>query len=100
MTFSFVNPCENATSGGSLQGLAPAWRKMAAGRRLLSCTRPAWRADCGRMIDTTVILFSTVMCLVVIFRAIRLDGQRPWFGSAAEDRKAGGIAREGETDSS
>jgi len=52
------------------------------------------------MIDTTVILFSTVMCLVVIFRAIRLDGQRPWFGSAAEDRKAGGIAREGETDAS
>ena len=35
------------------------------------------------MIDDTVILFTTIMCLVVVFRAIKLDGQRPWFGGLA-----------------
>ncbi len=34
------------------------------------------------MIDTLVILFSTTMCLVVVFRAIKLDGQQPWFGAS------------------
>ncbi len=32
------------------------------------------------MIDDSVILFSTIMCLVVIVRAIRLDSVLPWFG--------------------
>ena len=32
------------------------------------------------MIDTLTIFFSTLMCLVVVFRAIRLDAARPWFG--------------------
>ena len=32
------------------------------------------------MIDFATILFSTIMCLVVMFRAIRLDGRTPWFG--------------------
>lgn len=31
------------------------------------------------MIDMAAILVSTVLCLVVVFRAIRLDGQIPWF---------------------
>ncbi len=34
------------------------------------------------MIDTATIFFSTLMCLLVVFRAIRLDGQLPWFGKA------------------
>jgi hypothetical protein len=32
------------------------------------------------MIDNAVILFTTIMCLVVVFRAIKLDGTMPWFG--------------------
>jgi hypothetical protein len=32
------------------------------------------------MIDDLVILFSTIACVVVVFRAIRLDAKRPWFG--------------------
>jgi hypothetical protein len=32
------------------------------------------------MIDTATIFFSTLMCLFVVFRAIKLDGQIPWFG--------------------
>jgi hypothetical protein len=35
------------------------------------------------MIDDAVILFTTIMCLVVVFRAIKLDGQVPWFGHGA-----------------
>ena len=31
------------------------------------------------MIDTATIFFSTLMCLVVVFRAIKLDAARPWF---------------------
>ncbi len=33
------------------------------------------------MIDTVTIFFSTLMCLLVVFRAIKLDGVRPWFGA-------------------
>ena len=33
------------------------------------------------MIDTATIFFSTLMCLAVVFRAIKLDGARPWFGA-------------------
>jgi hypothetical protein len=33
------------------------------------------------MIDTAAIFFSTLMCLIVAFRAIKLDGQLPWFGT-------------------
>lgn len=33
------------------------------------------------MIDTAVIIFSTLACLFVVFRAIKLDGSLPWFGS-------------------
>jgi hypothetical protein len=32
------------------------------------------------MIDDAVILFTTIMCLLVVFRAIRLDAKTPWFG--------------------
>ncbi|MEJ0046484.1 MAG: hypothetical protein WDN04_10470 [Rhodospirillales bacterium] len=39
------------------------------------------------MIDDAVILFTTIMCLVVVFRAIRLDGRMPWFGDGP--RRAG-----------
>jgi hypothetical protein len=35
------------------------------------------------MIDTAVILFTTISCLVVVFRAIKLDGQLPWYGVGA-----------------
>jgi hypothetical protein len=38
------------------------------------------------------------MCLFVVFRAIKLDRQTPWFGSAKADREAGHAAGEGETD--
>jgi hypothetical protein len=33
------------------------------------------------MIDTAVILFSTLMCLFILLRAIRLDGMLPWFAT-------------------
>ncbi len=36
------------------------------------------------MIDIAVIFFTTIMCLIVVFRAIRLDGQTPWFGTGAQ----------------
>jgi len=36
------------------------------------------------MIDDLVILFSTIACVIVVFRAIRLDGQLPWFGPDTE----------------
>jgi hypothetical protein len=35
------------------------------------------------MIDTAVILFSTLMCVIVLFRAIKLDGQLPWYGKGS-----------------
>jgi hypothetical protein len=35
------------------------------------------------MIDTAVILFTTIACLVVVFRAIKLDGKLPWYGVGA-----------------
>jgi hypothetical protein len=38
------------------------------------------------MIDDTVILFTTIMCLIVVFRAIRLDNQLPWFGDGGRRR--------------
>jgi hypothetical protein len=38
------------------------------------------------MIDTATIFFSTLMCLVVVFRAIKLDGRMPWFGVPAKRR--------------
>jgi hypothetical protein len=41
------------------------------------------------MIDDIVILFTTVMCLVVVFRAIRLDGRMPWFGDGQRRPDAG-----------
>lgn len=33
------------------------------------------------MIDDAVIIFSTLACLIVVFRAIRLDGRTPWYGT-------------------
>jgi hypothetical protein len=39
------------------------------------------------MIDTATIFFSTLMCLFVVFRAIKLDGQVPWFGKKPVDTK-------------
>jgi hypothetical protein len=36
------------------------------------------------MIDDLVILFSTIACVVIVFRAIRLDGKLPWFGPDTE----------------
>ncbi len=36
------------------------------------------------MIDDAVILFSTIACVVIVFRAIRLDGLLPWFGPNTE----------------
>jgi hypothetical protein len=33
------------------------------------------------MIDTATIFFSTLICLFVVFRAIKLDAARPWFGA-------------------
>lgn len=38
------------------------------------------------MIDTLTIFFSTLMCLLVVFRAIKLDAARPWFGGRARQR--------------
>lgn len=35
------------------------------------------------MIDALVILFSAGMCLLVAFRAVRLDAVLPWFGPEA-----------------
>lgn len=32
------------------------------------------------MIDGLVILFSAVTCMLIAYRAMRLDAQRPWFG--------------------
>ncbi len=32
------------------------------------------------MIDALVILFSAVMCVVIAYRAMRLDAVLPWFG--------------------
>ena len=43
------------------------------------------------MIDTLTIFFSTLMCLLVVFRAIKADASRPWFGvrsGAAERARA------------
>jgi hypothetical protein len=37
------------------------------------------------MIDTATIFFSTLMCLFVVFRAIKLDGQIPWFGKTPRE---------------
>jgi hypothetical protein len=36
------------------------------------------------MIDDTVILFSTIACVVIVFRAIKLDGRIAWFGPNTE----------------
>ena len=36
------------------------------------------------MIDTLVILFSTLMCVTVVLRAIWLDSRLPWFGPVPE----------------
>jgi hypothetical protein len=36
------------------------------------------------MIDDAVILFSTIACVVIVFRAIRLDQRLPWFGPKTE----------------
>jgi hypothetical protein len=36
------------------------------------------------MIDTLVILFSTMMCVTVVLRAIWLDTRLPWFGPVPE----------------
>ncbi|HTZ70131.1 MAG TPA: hypothetical protein VMB71_05715 [Acetobacteraceae bacterium] len=44
------------------------------------------------MIDDLVILFSTIACVVVVFRAIRLDRQLPWFGPGTEPRGPGNDA--------
>ena len=46
------------------------------------------------MIDDAVILFTTIMCLVVVFRAIRLDAQMPWFGDGKPRPNATEPARE------
>ncbi len=35
------------------------------------------------MIDNFVILFTTALCMFVVFRAIRLDSKLPWFGGGA-----------------
>jgi hypothetical protein len=35
------------------------------------------------MIDSAVILFSTLMCVIVLFRAIKLDGKLPWYGKGS-----------------
>ena len=31
------------------------------------------------MLDTASILFSTLVCIFVVYRAVVLDGVRPWF---------------------
>jgi hypothetical protein len=36
------------------------------------------------MIDDLVILFSTLMCVTVVLRAIWLDQRVPWFGPGTE----------------
>jgi hypothetical protein len=41
------------------------------------------------MIDTATIFFSTLMCLVIVFRAIKLDASRPWFGARKPGRGRG-----------
>jgi hypothetical protein len=38
------------------------------------------------MIDDTVILFSTGMCLFILLRAIRLDSILPWFSTKKSAR--------------
>jgi hypothetical protein len=46
-----------------------------------------------RMLDTLGILFSTVMILVVIFNAVRLDRVQPWFQTLKDDGVAVKTAR-------
>ena len=46
------------------------------------------------MIDTAVILFSTLMCVFVVFRAIRLDAKRPWYGPGDASQAPAFIAPE------
>jgi hypothetical protein len=36
------------------------------------------------MLDTFSILFTTVFCVFVAFRAVLLDKRLPWFGSGPE----------------
>lgn len=40
------------------------------------------------MLDTFSILFTTVFCVFVAFRAVVLDRRLPWFGSSPEADKA------------
>jgi hypothetical protein len=40
------------------------------------------------MIDNIVILFTTGMCVFVVFRAIRLDTKLPWFGAGWRPHRA------------
>jgi hypothetical protein len=37
------------------------------------------------MLDTLGILFSTVMILIVVFKAVRLDRSEPWFETLKDD---------------
>jgi hypothetical protein len=37
------------------------------------------------MLDTACILFSTILCVFVTFRAIMLDGKLPWFRPLRSD---------------
>lgn len=40
------------------------------------------------MIDALVILFSAGVCVLVAWRAFRLDAVEPWFGARAELQQA------------
>lgn len=46
------------------------------------------------MIDNLCILFSTIMVLVVLFRAIKLDASEPWFKPLPRPDVDGDPARE------
>ena len=46
------------------------------------------------MIDNAVILFSTLMCVIVVFRAIRLDGRLPWYGKESGTETPAIVAQE------
>ena len=48
--------------------------------RHFACNGAPPHAVCPAMIDTLTIFFSTFMCLLVVFRAIKLDAEIPWFG--------------------
>jgi hypothetical protein len=43
------------------------------------------------MLDLFGIMFSSIIMLLVILRAVQLDSTQPWFRPTAKDRNASGL---------